>query len=291
MEGPFNLTIIAVDSGLVPAPLTGSTTVLVTLLDDNDNQPYFNETLYTAELIENAANGTFLTTVLAFDNDTEVPNNVVRYTLRGNRSEDFHVDPISGDVVVGGEVDWEEGGVFSIIVVATDMGMPPQSAEAELMITIEDVNDQYPIFVPESLILTVMENSLPSNTTVVGYVEAIDLDSEGNSSTVTYSVLMDFARRKFELDSETGLVTFVKGTLDRERRSRFDLLIRASDQGSPPLFTDATLIIMVGDSNDFDPVFTQQLFVGSVPEASEIGTPILYLTATDVDTGSNADLR
>ena len=291
VEGPFNLTIIAVDSGLVPAPLTGSTTVLVTLLDDNDNQPYFNETLYTAEVIENAANGTYLTTVLAFDNDTEIPNNVVTYSLRGNRSDDFHVDPISGDVVVDGEVDWEEGGIFSIIVVATDMGMPPQSAEAELMITIEDVNDQYPIFVPESLNLTIQENSLPGNTTKVGNVEAIDLDSEGNDSIVTYSVLMDFARNKFELDSETGLVTFVKGTLDRERRSRFDLLIRATDQGSPPLFTDATLIIMVGDSNDFDPVFTQPLFVGSVPEVSEIGTPILNLTATDDDTGSNADLR
>ena len=291
VEGPFNLTIIAVDSGLVPAPLTGSTTVLVTLLDDNDNQPYFNESLYTAEVIENAANGTYLTTVLAFDNDTEIPNNVVRYSVRGNRSEDFYVDPVIGDVIVSGEVDWEEGGVFSIIVVATDMGMPPQSAEAELMITIEDVNDQYPTFIPESLSLTIMENSLPGNTTEVGYVVAIDLDSEGNSSTVTYSVLMDFARNKFELDSETGLVTFVKGTLDRERRSRFDLLIRASDQGSPPLFTDATLIITVGDANDFGPVFTQELFVGSVPEASQIGTPFLYITATDDDTGSNANLQ
>ena len=291
VEGPFNLTIIAVDSGLVPAPLTGSTTVLVTLVDDNDNQPYFNETLYIAEVIENAANGTYLITVLAFDNDTEIPNNVLRYSLRGNRSKDFYVDPISGDVIVDGEVDWEEGGDFSIIIVATDMGTPPQSAEAELMITIEDINDQYPTFVPESLNLTIMENSLPSNTTEVGYVVAIDLDSVGNGSTVTYSVLMDFARNKFELDSETGLVTFIKGTLDRERRSRFDLLIRATDQGSPPLFTDATLIIMVGDSNDFGPVFVQQLFVGSVPEAAKVGTPILNIVATDDDTGTNANLR
>ena len=290
VEGPFNLSIIAVDSGLVPSPLTGSATVLVTLLDENDNQPYFNESTYTADVIENADNNTYLTTVLAFDNDTEIPNNVVRYSLRGNRSDDFYVDPISGDVVVGGEVDWEEGGVFTIIVVATDMGMPSQSAEAELTITIEDVNDQYPNFVPESLNLTIQENSLPSNTTVVGYVVAIDLDSEGNSSTVTYSVVMDFANKKFELDAETGLVTFVKGTLDRERRSRFDLLIRATDQGSPPLSTEATLIITVGDSNDFDPVFDQELFVGSVPEVSEIGTPILYVTATDGDTGTNAEL-
>ena len=291
VEGPFNLTVIAVDGGLVPFPLTGSATVLVTLLDENDNEPYFNETLYIAEVIENAANGTYLTTVVAFDNDTEAPNHILRYSLRGNRSEDFYIDPVLGDVVVGGEVDWEEGGVFSIIAVATDMGEPPLSAEVELMITIEDVNDQYPTFVPESLNLTILENSLPSNTTIVGYVEAIDLDSEGNWSTVSYSVLMDFANNKFELDSETGRVTFVKGTLDRERRSRFDLLIRATDQGNPPLFTDATLIINVGDANDFDPVFDRDLFVDSVPEAAEVGTAILYLTATDGDTGTNADLR
>ena len=290
VEGPFNLTIIAVDNGLVPSPLTGSATVLVTLLDENDNRPYFNESLYFSEVIENAANETYITTVLAFDDDAEGPNNVVRYSLRGNRSEDFYINPITGEVTVAGEVDWEEGGVFDIIAIATDLGVPPQSVEAVLTVTIEDINDQYPTFVPESLNLTILENSLPGNTTEVGYVVAIDQDSEGNSSTVTYSVLMDFANGKFELDSETGLVTFVKGTLDRERRSQFDILIRASDQGTPPLFTDATLIINVGDSNDFDPVFDQNLFTGSVPEAAEIGTPILYVTATDGDIGTNAQL-
>ena len=288
-ESVLELSIRAVDSGLVP--LTGMATVQVYVLDFNDNTPIFNESLYETIVVENSANDTFVVSLLATDEDAEFPNNVIEYSLNGNRSDVFHVETSTGVVSVAGEVDWEEGGVINITAVATDLGNPLRSSDVLLTIYIEDVNDQPPIFIPDSLNLTILENTQPGNGTEVGYVVAIDLDSDGNNSLVTYSVLMDFSNNKFTLDSKTGLVTFVKGSLNRERRDAFDLLIRATDHGSPQLYTDATLIITVLDANDFDPVFDQNLFIGSVSEAASIGTSVLTISASDTDIGSNGELR
>ena len=283
----FELTILAVDIGFVA--LTGESTILVYLQDSNDNTPAFNETTYETHIVENEFPDTFVIAVLAYDVDAEYPNNAINYSLSGNRSDEFRIDPLTGEVFVSGEVDWEAGANFTIVATATDLGEPPLSAAADIMIFIEDVNDRAPNFVPESLNLSIFEDSVIG--TEVGSVLAVDPDSAGNNSRVSYSIQMDFSSGRFALDSENGLVTFVKGTLNREDRPTFDLLIRATDHGSPQLHTDATLIINISDSNDFDPVFDQETFTGSVYENAGLGTSILTVHATDMDTGSNADLR
>ena len=286
------LTVAAVDGGLVPHPLTGTTTVLVTILDYNEFAPMFNESFYEAVVTENADNGTFIAELFASDEDATAPNNLIRYSLQGNRSHAFSVDPELGVVTVAGEVDWEEGGVFNITVVASDSALEnPLSDEVELMVTVLDVNDRPPVFVPDSLTLGIEENTPVGEGVVVGYVQTTDADSPGNNSDVTFSVLADFTNRKFALDTESGRVTFVRGTLNRERRGSYDLLIRATDHGLPPLHTDATLNISVLDANDFDPVFRPRLYSSSIPELAPLGTPVLTLRATDADMGSNADLR
>ncbi len=296
-ETSFVFTVIAVDSGLVPHPLTGSATILVTIIDVNEHPPRFNSSSYEATVIENADNGTFVAAVYALDEDADPPNNVVVYSLRGNRSEVFSVDPDTGMITVTGEVDWEEGGYFSIVVVASDSGFPLSlSNEVELFVTVVDINDQPPVFIPESLTLTIAENTSPGvgfdgGGVVVGFVMATDEDSTGNNSATSFSVLMDFTNGKFTLDPISGLVLFVRGTLNRERRAFYNMLIRVEDNGSPdPLHTDATLTINILDSNDFDPVFDQDLYTGSVAEREEVGMVILSVRATDEDVGTNAQL-
>ena len=287
------LTVTAVDSGLVPRPLTGSATVMVTIEDYNDHPPLFNESLYEAEVVENAENGTFVAIALATDEDADAPNNVVQYSLLGNRSDIFAIDPVVGVVTVAGEVDWEEGETFSITIAATDSAAANAMFDTvQLLVTILDVNDRPPVFVPATLDLLIPENTLVVDGGVeVGVVMAEDADSPGNNSLVTFSILMDFANGKFTLDPVSGLVLFIRGTLDRERRSSYDLLIRATDSGRPILHTDATLNITLVDANDFDPVFDPTLYSASVPEDTPIGTSVVALLATDADSGSNADLR
>lgn len=286
------LTVTAVDSGLVPQPLTGTATVLVSIRDYNEFPPVFNESFYEAMVTENTANGTFVAAVFASDKDAEPPNNLIEYSLEGNRSSVFAIDPMRGVVTVSGEVDWEQGAEFNITVIASDLAtVNPLNGSVNLMITILDVNDQAPVFVPNSLNLSIEENLPAGDGVVVGYVRSTDADSPGNNSDVTYSVLMDFTNRKFLLDAESGLVRFVRGTLNRERRASYDSLIRATDHGLPtPLHTDAILTVTVLDANDFNPVFDPNRYSVSVPEMAPIGTPVLTLRATDADSGTNANL-
>jgi protocadherin Fat 4 len=287
------LTVLAVDSGLVPHPLTGSATILISILDYNEFSPVFNESSYEAIVIENADNGTFVAFVFASDQDADSPNNAIRYSLGGNRSDAFAIDPEIGVITVSGEVDWEEGATFNLTVMATDLADENALQNAvDLTVTVIDVNDRAPVFVPETLDLSIVENTVVVGEGVfVGTVSADDMDSPGNNSDITYTVLMDFTNRKFTLDSETGQVMFVRGTLNRERRDSYDLKIRATDHGDPtPLHTDATLTITVLDDNDFDPVFDPDRYSASVEEAAGIGTPVIALLATDADIESNAAL-
>lgn len=290
----IELIVTAVDSGLVPRPLTGSATVVVTIEDYNDFPPSFNQSFYEADVVENAENGTFVAVVFATDEDADAPNNVIRYSLRGNRSDVFAIDPVVGVVTVAGEVDWEEGETFNITIAVMDSAAVNAMFDTvQLLITILDINDRPPVFVPASLDLSIPENTLVVDGGVeVGVVIAEDADSPGNNSLFTFSILMDFANGKFTLDPVSGRVLFVRGTLDRERRGSYDLFIRATDSGSPThLHTDATLNITLLDTNDFDPVFDPDLFSARVPEATPIGTSVVALRATDADSGSNADLR
>ncbi len=287
LDSLFVLTVQAVDKGL--SPLTGEASVLIHVEDVNDNPPVFNRSRYTAEVVENSPNGTYVISVLALDSDAELPNKAINYSLDGNRSDEFQIDPKTGEIFVSGVVDWEEGATVSIQAIATDLGEPPMAGMAEIVINIMDVNDVAPAFLPDFLNLSIPENS-PVGTQV-GYINTTDPDSPGNNSRVSYSVLMDFSNGQFELESETGLVTFVKGALDRESRSLYDLLVRATDHGSPRLHSDGTLFITVTDSNDFNPVFTEDVFTGSVMEDAVVGTSVLAIYATDSDIGSNAELR
>ena len=289
IDTSFILHIIAIDNGSVPVRLTGSAMVLVNIEDRNDHTPTLHNTTYSGDVVENSPNGTYIVSVSASDNDAESPNNDFLFSLNGSRSDVFQIDPTSGDVTVAAEVDWEEGGVISIVVIVTDLGDPPLSSTADVTIFIEDVNDRAPKFTPGSLNLGIYENTDPP-APVEPTVVAVDLDSPGNSSHVTYQVVMDLASGRFELDSETGEVTFVQGSLNRERRPFYELLIRALDHGDPQLHTDASLIINVLDTNDFGPVFDKDLFTGSIPENSPLGTTILTLGGSDMDVGTNAEL-
>ena len=285
----FVLSVVAIDNGTVPTTLTGSATVHVIVRDVNDHTPYLHNESYSGDVVENSPNDTFVLSVSASDGDAERPNNDITFSLNGSRSDVFQIEPTSGDITVAMEVDWEEGEVINITVIVTDRGQPPLSSTANVTIYIEDINDRAPFFPPGSLSLGIFENTDPP-APVTPSVMAMDPDSRGNSSRVSYQVLADLTDGRFVLDSESGEVTFVRGTLNRERRLMYNMLIRAMDHGTPQLHTDATLNIAVLDVNDFDPVFNEEHFYGTVSENATVGTTILTLGATDRDVGTNAEL-
>ncbi|XP_076829092.1 cadherin-1-like [Brachyhypopomus gauderio] len=95
----------------------------------------------------------------------------------------------------------------------------------------------------------------------------------------------------FTVDRNTGWM-YVTKTLDREKKDKYQLQVQAvAEDGSVKELIDIEIVVI--DQNDNKPVFTQDTFLGSVPEVSNIGFEIMTVTATDADDPNtdNADVR
>ncbi|XP_078254573.1 desmoglein-2-like [Rhinoraja longicauda] len=91
----------------------------------------------------------------------------------------------------------------------------------------------------------------------------------------------------FVIDSRTGDLN-ITGTVDREINPSFVLIGKALDVSGNPVEKPIKLVVKVIDINDNPPIFTQEIFFGSVEELSFIGTPVIRINATDKDIGENA---
>ncbi|XP_053729466.1 protocadherin gamma-B4-like [Synchiropus splendidus] len=124
-------------------------------------------------------------------------------------------------------------------------------------------------------------------TQLAHQISAVDDDSDVNSQ-LTYT-LEDANGDDFELTSNGSL--HISPRLDRERQSSYTLSIIAVDSGSPPLTGTMTVHIMVDDVNDNSPQFSEEVFNTIVSEDSPPGTAFAMITASDMDEGTNGDVR
>ena len=99
--GFYNLTITAFDAG--NPPKSGSTSILIHVLDVNDNDPVFVQDIYGTSVYENVSVGFVVMTMLAVDIDEGVNGNVT-YTLSNDAAGLFDIDAATGLLTVVGSV-------------------------------------------------------------------------------------------------------------------------------------------------------------------------------------------
>ncbi len=102
-------------------PMSGVTTVIVNIINDNDNNPIFNNATYTASIAENVNAGAFVAMVIASDLDKGVFGDIV-YSLSasGVGVEDFNITGDSGIISTAIRLDHETRQTYSFQVLATD---------------------------------------------------------------------------------------------------------------------------------------------------------------------------
>lgn len=66
------------------------------------------------------------------------------------------------------------------------------------------------------------------------------------------------------------------------------MTVMATDKGSSPRSSTATVYFNVEDVNDNDPVYNPVDYSEEVPEDVAIGTSVVTLTATDLDSGTGS---
>lgn len=87
-------------------------------------------------------------------------------------------------------------------------------------------------------------------------------------------VFCSFLFFSFNIDPSSGAIT-VKSKLDRETYAQFSLTVQAKDSGVPSLAASAVVTVIIDDVNDNAPVFSQQMFFGSIREDASPGSTVL----------------
>ncbi|XP_016061072.1 PREDICTED: protocadherin gamma-A3 isoform X10 [Miniopterus natalensis] len=278
------LVLIASDGG---DPVhSGNLCIQVIVLDANDNPPVFTQPEYRVSVQENLPVGTRLLTVNATDPD-EGFNAQVSYILDkmpGKIAQIFNLNSVTGDISLLKSLDYEDAMFYEIKIEAQDG--PGLLSKAKILVTVLDVNDNAPEITITSFTGSVSEEATPGRE--VALVNVHDRDS-GQNGQVTIFVLgnMPFNLEK-SIDQYYRLVT--ARSLDREQVSEYNITLRATDGGSPPLSTDTHITLHVADINDNPPAFTHASYSAWVPENNPRGAPIFSVTAQDPDSIENAHI-
>ncbi|XP_059201774.1 protocadherin alpha-8-like isoform X5 [Centropristis striata] len=284
----IHLTVTAIDGGTPPR--SGTSQVIVHVLDNNDNPPVFSSPLYKTSIFENTPIGTTVIILNATDAD-EGTNGEIVYSLR-NKGQDrileiFHIDPTTGAITVRAKVDHEEYAAFEIRAEANDRGQPPMSAHCKVLVEVIDVNDNAPEITVTSLLNTVKEDA--DVGTAIALVSV--LDSDGGRHGEVKCKILNQVPFKLETNYKNYYSVVVDGDLDREITSIFNITISASDEGSPPLSSTSVITVHVSDVNDNAPHFSEPMVNVYVKENSKVGVIIQTVSASDADIDKNGQVR
>ncbi|XP_055990500.1 protocadherin Fat 4 [Sorex fumeus] len=290
LQDRYVLVVVASDRAV--EPLRATVNVSITLEDVNDNRPLFNSTNYSFYFEEEQEAGAFVGRVSAEDKDFG-PNGDVRYVLE-TAQPDFELHAVSGAISSTRRLDREAltrlqgAAVFSFLVIASDQGLPqPLKDQATVHVYMKDINDNAPRFLKDLYQATISESA--ANLTQVLRVSASDVD-EGSNGLIRYSVVGGNEERRFAVDGSSGQVTLV-GRLDHEATPAYSLVVQAVDSGAVPLSSTCTLSIEVLDENDNTPSFPKSTLFVDVLENMRVGELVSSVSATDSDSGDNADLQ
>lgn len=274
--GFYELVIEVSDLG-TPS-LSANVSIQVTIQDENDNPPEFDNDQYSATVSENIMVNATVTQVQALDKDLG-ENAEITYTIVSD-TDYFKIDPGTGIITVNKALDRERYPVYEILVRASDKGSKLSlSSTATVAVTVTDVNDVIPTFTPEWYSVRIRED-LPLGA-VVTVVTAADTDF-GVNGEVTYHLV--YGEDYFEIDSDTGVIRIIK-ELDFEVQQVHNISVRAQDGGTPPLISVCFINIEIVDVNEnlLPPIFDNFFAYGYVNENEPVGTTVMFVTAHDPD--------
>ncbi|XP_026049673.1 protocadherin alpha-2-like isoform X16 [Astatotilapia calliptera] len=157
-------------------------------------------------------------------------------------------------------------------------------------VVINDINDNAPSFLEDISTIDMSESSYVGERHPLPIAHDPDV---GANSVKTYKLN---ANDYFSLDIQStgdqsvSAELVLQKALDREKQAVIELTLTAIDGGKSPKTGTLQIQVNVLDVNDNSPVFSKSLYKVQVIENANIGTPLLTLTASDLDDGINGQV-
>ncbi|XP_032332834.1 protocadherin beta-18-like [Camelus ferus] len=287
----YTINIQAIDGG----SLSGKSSMLVHVVDVNDNPPEIVITSLTSPIPENSSPEMVVAVFSLRDQDS---GDNGRMVCSIQEDLPFLLKPTFKNfytLVTESPLDRESKAKYSITITVTDMGTPRLKTQHNITVLVSDVNDNAPAFTQASYTLRVRENNSPALH--IGTVSATDTDAGANAQ-VTYSLLPPAdphvpLASLVSINADNGHL-FALRSLDYEALRAFEFRVGAADRGSPPLSSQALVRVLVEDDNDNAPFVLYPLQNTSapctelLPRAAEPGYLVTKVVAVDGDAGQNA---
>ncbi|XP_076020974.1 protocadherin gamma-A2-like [Genypterus blacodes] len=290
----YEIEIQASDKGF--APLTTEKSVIVRIVDLNDNAPEIEVTSFSSSIPEDSRPGTTVALISVNDLDSGLNGKVI-CSLGGDGP--FALSPSLQDkmysLVTKSPLDREKKSQYDVIMFAKDSGQPSLSSEKTISVLLSDANDNSPEFSLSPYTFYVTENNEPGAS--VFLVKAFDQD-ENENAVISYHIFRDGGENNklasfLNINSENGDILALK-SFDFETLKKFQFHVVATDSGSPSLSSNVTVNVFILDQNDNPPVILYPLSsngsaegVEEIPRNVNAGHLVTKVRAYDADIGYN----
>ncbi|XP_068630269.1 cadherin-87A [Battus philenor] len=295
---PYTISVRASDRGGHTADT--ELTLYIGDVSANDGVPRFLRPADTDRLhqAENASIGSVVFQVVATDpDDPTQPSGQLVYSIQQNNADAkaFDIDPDTGIITTRQPLDRERQASYTLVLVVSDRGTPPQQASRIVTVTVDDVDDHKPHFartLDDPPTIMAVKEEVPIGT-VIGKLEAIDEDIDDNAA-IDYQVTAgnELALVKLERTNDSKALIRTAARLDREAISRLLLTIKCFKYGTTPILnksynrldpSEIQVLVKILDIDDHLPEFGSQNLTIGVRLNVPVDTDIATVKATDKD--------
>uniref|UniRef100_A0A8D0GEL4 Protocadherin-15 n=1 Tax=Sphenodon punctatus TaxID=8508 RepID=A0A8D0GEL4_SPHPU len=269
-------------------PLPAFANLHIEVLDENNQNPYFTESVYEGFILESSPVGTTIADnqnltsplqIIALDNDVEETKDPQLHLFLNDYNTFFTVTQtgITRYLTLLQPVDRELQQLYTFSMTASD-GVQ-ESAPVIVNILVIDANDNSPTFSNISYNVKIYTDMRPGESVIK--LTAIDAD-EGPNGQIIYEILAG-DQGDFKINDRTGLIT-IAPRVELSVGQSYALTVKASDNA--PLAQRRSSITTVyievlPPNNQSPPRFPQQMYSLELSEAMRIGAILLNMQATD----------
>nr|XP_061793181.1 protocadherin gamma-A11-like [Nerophis lumbriciformis] len=211
--------------------------------------------------------------------------------VAGAEGAQFEVNVNSGILLVRKAVNREElcDGVSPCLVSLKLVAENPMEIH-HVSVEIIDINDNSPNFQEAEKNFEIYESVLPGRRFQLPNAHDPDV---GTNTVRAYKLNANeyFSVQIKEIGEDKVPLLVLQKSLDREKHSKHSLVLTAVDGGTPPRTGSLNITVVVLDSNDNHPIFTQEVYSVTLSENVKPATRVIQVEATDLDDGLNKEVE